>query len=170
MTTMIKCIECGSDQYVGALFCNECGASLLEQQRRGQTNVLPFSQFIASAPPPPLSEEELHFAADPIMITVVIPHSRRRLQVKLVNEVRVGRADPHFQPELDLTEDDGAEKGVSRLHAAIRSVRKGIVLIDLDSTNGTMLNTFRLPPERPYPLKNGDEIKFGECLIHIFFD
>lgn len=170
MTMMIRCVECGADQFMGALFCNECGASLLEQQRRGQTAVLPFSEFIAPAPPSPLSDEELNFRADPKIITVVIPHSRRRLQLELVDEVRVGRSDPDFQPELDLTRDDGAEKGVSRLHAAIRSVRKGIVLIDLDSTNGTMLNTFRLPPERPYPLKNGDEIKFGECLIHIFFE
>jgi pSer/pThr/pTyr-binding forkhead associated (FHA) protein len=167
---MIKCVECGSDQYPGALFCGECGASLLEQQRKGVTAVLPFSDFAVHAPPPPLTQAELETAVIPRHVTFVIPSSRRRLQLQLNDEIRIGRADEETTPELDLGQDDGAEKGVSRLHACIRSVKKGIVLIDLDSTNGTMLNTFRLPPQRPYPLKNGDEIRFGDLLLHIFFD
>ncbi len=167
---MIRCIECGADQYVGVLFCSECGAFLLEQQQRGKTAILPFSEFIAHAPPPPLSEKEFEIISEPRLITVVIPHSRRRFQLELHDEIRIGRADEAFSPELDLTEDDAAEKGVSRLHATIKSVRKGIVLVDQDSTNGTMLNTYRLPPQRPYPLKNGDEIRFGDFLIHVFFD
>jgi hypothetical protein len=167
---MIRCIECGADQLIGALFCNECGAFLLEQQQKGQTAVLPFSQFIAHAPPPPLSQNDLELAVEPVNITVVIPHSRRRLQTVIIDELRIGRSDSEFQPELDLTNDDGGEKGVSRLHACIKSLKSGLVLIDLDSTNGTMLNTYKVPPNRPYPLKNGDEIRFGDFLIHIFFD
>lgn len=155
---------------MGALFCSECGAFLLEQQAKGQTAVLPFSEFITQPPPPQLSKEDLEATVGPRQITLVIPSSRRRLQMQLRHELRIGRADPELGPELDLTQDDGAEKGVSRLHACIKSIKKGIVLIDLDSTNGTMLNTYRLPPNRPYPLKNGDEIRVGDLLIHIFFD
>jgi len=168
--TMIRCIECGADQYVGALFCTECGAFLIEQQDKGQTLVLPFSDFIAHAPPPPLSQDDLEPALEPVNVTIVIPHSRRRLQTTIQSdEFRVGRADADFQPELDLTDDDGGEKGVSRIHATIKSLKSGLVLIDLDSTNGTLLNTYRLPPNEPYPLKNGDEIRFGDLLIHLFF-
>ncbi len=166
---MIKCVECGADQYSGTLFCSECGAFLLEQQRKGITAVLPFSEFVIHAPPP-LKAEESETAVASRPITFVIPSSRRRLQVQLHDEIRIGRADAEVSPELDLTDDDGADKGVSRLHASIKSVKKGVVLIDLDSTNGTMLNTFRLPPYRPYPLKNGDEIRCGDLLLHVFFD
>lgn len=143
---------------------------MLEQQVKGKTAVLPFSEFVTHAPPPPLTQEELEIALQPRSITCVIPSSRRRLQLNLRDEIRIGRSDPEMTPELDLGLDDGAEKGVSRLHAAIKSVKRGIVLIDLGSTNGTMLNTYRLPPNRPYPLKNGDEIRFGDLLVHIFFD
>ena len=167
---MIRCIECGADQVEGALFCNECGAFLLEHQQKGQTTVLPFSEFLTHAPPPPLSSEDLQPAKEPVNVTIVIPHSRRRLQTTITDELRIGRSDADFQPELDLTEDDGGEKGVSRLHASIKSLHSGLVLIDLDSTNGTMLNTYRLPPNTPYPLKTGDEIRFGDFLIHIFFE
>ncbi len=167
---MIRCIECGANQLVGALFCTECGAFLVEQVAKGKTTILPFSEFAIHAPPPPLTKEELETAVDPHQITFVIPSSRRRLQLELRDEIKVGRADADAAPELDLSPDDGAEKGVSRLHASIKSVRKGIVLIDLDSTNGTTLNTYRLPPNRPYPLKNGDEIRFGDLLMHIFID
>jgi len=105
-------------------------------------------------------------------LTIVIPGSRRRALLKLAKTIRVGRADPNsgLEPELDLTNDGGAEKGVSRLHAEIKLYKQGVVLIDLGSTNGTLLNTYRLPPEQPYPLQSGDVIRFGELLIHLFFD
>lgn len=168
---MIRCTDCGAEQYVGALFCNECGSFLLEQDTKGNTAVLPFSDFISHTPArPALNQEELETAVAPRMITAVIPSRRHRLQLKLQDQIRVGRADPETTPELDLSPYDGAEKGVSRLHAIIRAVKTGIVLIDLDSTNGTMLNAFRLPPHRPYPLKTGDELRFGDLLVHIFFD
>jgi pSer/pThr/pTyr-binding forkhead associated (FHA) protein len=167
---MIRCIECGSNQLVGALFCTECGAFLVEQITKGKTAILPFSEFAVHAPPPPLTQEELETAVTPHHITIVIPSSRRRLQLELHDVINVGRADTESTPELDLSQDDGAEKGVSRLHARIKSVKKGIVLIDLESTNGTTLNTYRLPPNQPYPLKNGDEIRFGDLLLHIFID
>lgn len=167
---MIRCIECGTDQFLGALFCNECGAFLLEQQQKGRTAVLPFSEFIAHAPPPPLSQDDLKTAAEAKSLTIVIPHSRQRFKTEIIDELRIGRSDEELQPELDTSLYGGAEKGVSRLHACIKSLKNGLVLIDLDSTNGTMLNTYRLPPNRPYPLKTGDEIRFGDFLIHIFFD
>jgi len=42
---------------------------------------------------------------------------------------------------------------------------KGIIkpsIIDLESTNGTLVNDDRIPPARYYELKAGDVIKFGE--------
>jgi hypothetical protein len=165
---MIKCSECGANQHEGTLFCSECGGFLLETSGT-KTAVLPFSEF-ADRPPPPLSEAVLKPAQSPKNLTFVIPSSRRRIIVELYNEMRVGRSSPDAVPEPDLTLDDGAEKGVSRLHATIKSSNQGVVLIDLDSTNGTLLNTYRLPAHQPYPLSNGDEIRFGDLLVHLFFD
>lgn len=101
-------------------------------------------------------------------VTLVVPSSRRRFKLEIEDEVQIGRASSELIPEVDLTDDDGAEKGVSRHHAKIQAVQGGLVLVDLGSTNGTLLNNYRLPPQEPFPLKSGDEIRFGDLLIHLF--
>lgn len=168
---MIRCTDCGANQYDGTLFCSECG-NFLYVADPNTTAVLPFSDFAHRPPPPALDLPELEPELAPQTITFFIPGSRRHLTLELKGEIRIGRADPRAEliPELDLTSDDGAGKGVSRLHAAIRAYKQGIVLIDLGSTNGTLLNTYRLPAERPYPIKSGDEIRFGELLVHLFLE
>jgi len=168
---MIKCSECGASQYKGTLFCSECGASLPESTKK-TTSVLPFSQFADRLPPLPLTETTLEPSYEIRPLIFVIPSSRRRLTLELDKEIRVGRADPKSDvvPELDLTQDNGLEKGVSRFHASIKASNRGIVLIDLGSTNGTVLNSYRLPAEQPYPLQSGDEIRFGDLLVHLFFN
>jgi len=166
---MNKCSECGVSQPEGALFCSECGGFLLVETGK-ITGVLPFSEFANRPPPPPLPKEDLLPANIARHITLVVPSSRRRFKLVVQGDIQVGRASSELMPEVDLTDDDGAEKGVSRLHAKIQSVQKGIALIDLDSTNGTLLNNYRLPPQEPYPLNSGDEIRFGDLLVHIFLN
>jgi hypothetical protein len=168
---MIKCTDCGATQFEGTLFCEECGNFLLQADPQS-TAVLPFSEFAHRPPPPPLKLERLETAHTQKAITFVIPSSRRRIKLRLNEEVRVGRSDSAsgLTPELDLTQDGGAENGVSRIHATFKLVKQGIVLIDLGSTNGTLLNTYRLPPDQPYPVKSGDEIRFGDLLVHLFFE
>lgn len=166
---MNKCSDCGASQPDGALFCDECGGFLLVETGK-ITAVLPFSEFANRLPPPPLSKDALLPADTARHITLVVPSSRRRFKLVAQGDLRVGRASSELVPEVDLTDDDGAEKGVSRLHAKIQAVQTGIVLIDLDSTNGTLLNNYRLPPQEPYPLHSGDEIRFGDLLVHIFLN
>ncbi|HFQ93536.1 MAG TPA: FHA domain-containing protein, partial [Anaerolineae bacterium] len=120
--------------------------------------------------PRPLPQDTLQAVANPTKITIVIPGSRRRLQLDMTDEIRIGRSTLDTALELDLTEDHAAELGVSRIHAVIKTTDNGLVLIDLDSTNGTYLNTYLIPPQQPYPLHSGDEIRFGDLLIHLFFD
>ncbi len=166
---MSRCSDCGASQEEGVLFCNECGGFLLAETGR-ITAVLPFSDFANRPPPPPLTEASLTPADVVRHVTLVVPSSRRRFKLMVQDELRIGRASSELVPEVDLTEDDGAEKGVSRLHAKIQSVQAGLVLIDLNSTNGTLLNNHLLPPQQPYPLNSGDEIRFGDLLVHLFLN
>ncbi len=168
---MIKCTDCGVSQQEGALFCAECGNFLLHSDPQ-TTAVLPFSAFANRPPPPPLNLGQLEVDKAATELTIVIPSSRRRVILKLAGKIHIGRADPNsgLNPELDLTQDGGGDKGVSRLHAEIKSYKQGIVLIDLGSTNGTLLNTYRLPPDQPYPIQSGDVVRFGELLVHLFFE
>lgn len=153
------------------MFCSECGRFLMEDGRKA-TDVLPFSDYSHRPPPPPTENFKLESSANHKKITFVIPHSRQRHVVALSGQIRIGRGGSETDdfPELDLSEENGAELGVSRLHATIQWSNHGLVLMDLESTNGTLLNNYRLPAKRPYPLRSGDEIRFGDLLIHIFFD
>ena len=167
---MIHCYECGASQLDGTLFCTECGLSLLSPKYKNVTDVLPFTHLLHRTPPPPTVEHERVELEEERPLTFIIPSSRQRLLISLQKKIQVGRTDEEsdFYPELDLTSYGGGQKGVSRHHAVIEASTNGIVLIDLDSTNGTYLNSFRLSGKRQYLIKDGDEIRFGDLLIHIF--
>ncbi len=75
----------------------------------------------------------------------------------------IGRADEitRFVPDIDLTLCSGREKGVSRRHAALVLYQGKPHLLDLHSVNGTFLGEEMLIPNRPYPLKQENEIRLG---------
>jgi hypothetical protein len=75
--------------------------------------------------------------------------------IKLVNgENRVGRSAGN---EIHIP----AEK-ISRHHARLLLVGDSLEVIDLGSTNGTLLNNERLEKNQPATLHEGDEIQFGD--------
>lgn len=165
----MRCPECGAPQVDGALFCSECGRFLAADQ---DTAVLPFSQFATRPLTAPLQSEGLAPADEPIKIIMYIAHNRQRVEFEITSHLRVGRTDYEtgLVPELDLSPYNGAELGVSRNHALIQATVNGLIVIDQNSTNGTMINNNRLSPKRPYPIQNGDELRFGDLLVHIFIE
>lgn len=170
---MIECPECGAYEPSGALYCSECGAFLLDEAAGGAEEQLPFAtDELMPTSNPMLLGQDLEPTAGAERVTFVIPNSGRRVVIDSKETIRIGRSDPasNYQPELDLSEDGGAEYGVSRRHAVIESSSEGVVIADKGSTNGTLLNNYRLPPELPYPLRNGDEARFGQLLVHIFLE
>jgi pSer/pThr/pTyr-binding forkhead associated (FHA) protein len=61
-----------------------------------------------------------------------------------------------------------AVNGVSRQHAILCRSDHGPVLVDLDSTNGTVINDFPLSPFQPYLLQDGDRVQFGDLLVKVY--
>ena len=93
-------------------------------------------------------------------ITLVIRGMRQRLALMENQSVVLGRIDPdeHLYPEVDLTAYGAYVRGVSRQHLRL-TLQDGLFYItDLSSGNGTHLNGESLPPHKPYPLQNGDEL------------
>jgi hypothetical protein len=78
-------------------------------------------------------------------------------------EVLVGRADPHVTPpDVDLGPYGGGQAGVSRHHARLSYRPEGWLLEDLQSTNGTFINSVPVPPEQPVRVRHGDVILCGQ--------
>ncbi len=76
--------------------------------------------------------------------------------VVLAGTTTIGRDD-----ENDLVL---GEATLSRCHAVLLTGAHGIVLIDLDSTNGTLVNGTLVPPDTPVTLADGDLIALGRIL------
>jgi pSer/pThr/pTyr-binding forkhead associated (FHA) protein len=64
-------------------------------------------------------------------------------------------------PDIDLSELDALKFGVSRRHALLRPTPNKLFLIDLDSTNGTMLNAVPVGRGMAQALRSGDAISLG---------
>jgi len=90
-----------------------------------------------------------------------------------INELRIGRVNPDNgeRPEIDLTDANAIEKGVSRRHAAIIRKEGGAIhLVDKGSDNGTYLNGQKLIPNQARILRDGDEIRLGFLVLNIRFE
>jgi len=78
-------------------------------------------------------------------------------------DLLIGRSDPSQMvfDGLDLTPYGGGELGVSRQHATIRWQGDDLVICDLHSSNGTILNSRRLQPGVEQRLNDGDHVIIG---------
>ncbi len=110
--------------------------------------------FIVDVPPVPE-------AAPPLEGRLTVRIGNFSANFNLTKDVTViGRPDSLLQsyPDVEIELDDA----VSRRHAEIRRQDGTFALVDLRSTNGTLLNGERLDPHREYRLEHGDRIHLGD--------
>lgn len=97
--------------------------------------------------------------------------SGKRLRLKENREYTIGRMGKTqaLIPDVDLSQYGAFQKGVSRLHAIMKTYPGKCSLVDLDSANGTKINGERLTAYVETSLKNGDTITLGsfKVLVHI---
>jgi hypothetical protein len=107
-----------------------------------------------SAPEPPPTQGSVR-QLPPHAAYLLVPGDGRERRVELTSEVtRIGRSS-----EADVRMPD---TGVSRLHAELRLLGDEVVLVDLGSTNGTLLNGERVQEGR---LRDGDRIGVGSSSL-----
>ena len=87
------------------------------------------------------------------------------------SEIVIGRqARPDDPPvTLDLEPFDGHELGVSRQHCMMKVINDKLILVDLDSINGTFVNGKRAKPLKRYQIVDGDTISIGRLTIELRF-
>jgi two-component system, cell cycle response regulator len=93
----------------------------------------------------------------PVMVVLIGPSGYQGKQWALQDNFVVGRA-----VESQIFIDDGS---VSRAHAKIEFRGNEIVILDLGSTNKTVVNSVALAPLAPQVLKNNDQIKTGNVVF-----
>jgi len=166
---MINCPYCGGGNREGIIFCEECGQPL----SNGTNAALPTRQ-IDSSLTESLSAKATwgtaRFGNDASVI-LHIRDSTDPIILQPMEKIVMGRSDNSSaqKPDLDLTPFGALEKGVSRLHAAIIRTEDTLTLIDMGSSNGTHLNGQRLIPDQPRILRDGDELRLGKLIAHIYF-
>jgi tRNA A-37 threonylcarbamoyl transferase component Bud32 len=86
-------------------------------------------------------------------------------------EVLIGRGDPHVTPppDVDLGPHGGGQAGVSRRHARLLYAAEGWMLEDLNSTNGTFLNSAPVLPGHPVSIRTGDILRCSQVTL-VFYE
>ena len=70
-------------------------------------------------------------------------------------------------PDVNLLYDDRGQHSVSAHHARIYIQDNVHFIEDLDSQHGTWLNDVQLEPAMPAPLKLGDTLCLGRCVLQV---
>jgi hypothetical protein len=192
---VVTCPQCGASAIPGEAFCDNCGAPLNAPSRpiappaqapsynagvppqptypAPQPSSLGSSQpapaytlppVPAYTPPPPVvAPQRLALAPSQLLVA----SSGAALPLPNAAQATIGRADAvsNFFPEIDLNPYGALDNGVGRRHARL-FVQGGQVLIeDMDSTNGTVLNGQKLAARQPQPLRDGDQVLVGKLLL-----
>ena len=167
------CPNCSYRNRAGVVFCENCGSSLI-----GDSPLSTKSFADKSANVTPTQEEILKAVGTDIFkvgtILRIEIDGAEPILLKPKQETVFGRRDPATgsMPDVDLTPFAGYRMGVSRKHAIIRQsdeTNEHLDLWDLGSSNGTFLNGTRLNANRPYRLRDGDEIRFGQMVMRVYF-
>lgn len=90
------------------------------------------------------------------LIVIQGPRSGETLEFKHGSKIRIGR----IVRGNDVTIKD---EGISSKHLIIESGSGKWTIQDLNSSNGTFLNSKTLPPNTPFGLSENDTIKLGDC-------
>ena len=156
---MIKCPFCNSVYPENTLFCEECGSYLAPSSGQSTDPLDSPSEGQGTG-----SESSGAFKTLALSI-----EAGGRIELPLSKEIVIGRLDATHAvfPDVDLTNEQGAEKGVSRRHARISRRHDQVFIEDLNSLNGTFLNATRLVPELPYPLKAGGQLQLGKLVLTV---
>jgi hypothetical protein len=167
---VIRCPSCQKSHPENTLFCDECGAYLMSEGGK-PTDPLTMETATWVDREAATASTSTGEAGRALTLSFLIVALNRQIEFPLAKELNIGRLDAASAtfPDLDLTSYGGLEKGISRRHAKITRQGEEVLIEDLGSVNGTLLNGKRLTPYLQHPLTSGDEIQLGKLVVHVRF-
>lgn len=168
---MPVCPNCHHKEMLGALFCSECGAQLIDSGSLTTQSM----QTDSMGAIPPSVDPNFHPVPPPaldVWISLHLLESGQILPLSDRNEFTLGRVSDGqpIMPDVDLSPYQAYANGVSRLHAVLKRSGKDIKIMDLGSSNGTYLNGKRLSPHAEVTIQHGDVIALGKLKIQVLLN
>jgi hypothetical protein len=158
------CPNCRSLTRDGAIVCHNCGMLLAisektQQITQGMQEMLERKRRVGEA-----------LVGDIRPICFII--NGLAIAIPRQECVTVGRAgnkadDP--VPDVDLSHFQAHQRGISRQHISLSRSHDLVYVKDLNSMNGTFLNGFRLIPNQPRLLRDGDELMLARLITTVRF-
>ena len=166
---MITCPQCQNKEYHGALFCSECGNQLVHKDKSQADKTIYMNSLHTS---PKNSQPDPHYKTVPEnRFSLYIIESEQFLTEFNKTKLTIGRQTPGqvIKPDIDLSDYEAYEKGISRLHATIEfdEEQSKAHIIDMDSANGTWVNGNLIPSRSEVPIQNNDIIRLGKLKIQV---
>lgn len=158
---MIECPSCKHQQFVGTLYCEECGTRLVHMSpapATGPVEVPSLADDSAGVAYP--ERPELRTGAL-LGLRVVGTDAVLSLLGRTNYTLGIAIEGQAVIPDIDLGPFDAYDHGVSRIHAELQLKPEGLFIIDLDSANGTVVNGTRLEAVMAFQVRHGDMIQLG---------
>ncbi len=164
--SFVKCPRC-SNRLTRYDYCGNCGYSFAEDAKE-QTVIRALDESPQRVIKGGWGRSKL------VKLSKLVFHIDKQPDPVIIEpkpRMHIGRADErnNIKPDVDLGPYGGADKGVSRLHAALKSDGSSVSIVDLGSTNGTFLNEEHLLPNQTRKLKDGDAVRLGHLVMHVYF-
>lgn len=165
---MIECPNCSHQEFVGTIFCSECGARLAHDTPMPTVSISKDEiddQAKATKPSPPEGPE----LSSGAMMGLRVLDTGEVVSLIGRKNFTLGRAvdGQAVVPDVDLDKYEAYDHGVSRIHAEVRISSEGLQVIDLDSINGTLVNGDKIESQRPEPINHGDILQLGRLRLQL---
>jgi hypothetical protein len=160
------CPRCHKENPADEIFCAFCGCFLQDTSTTHGT--------VKLEPEPDAERRPDYFGKDTTLV-LFIRHNKNQFRIRpqgFGREVIIGRGDGGtLKPDIDLSAQDGAQLGVSRMHISLQYSEQYHTLsaMDMRSANGSFVNGQRLHVNEVRVLRHGDELRMGHLVVSVYF-
>lgn len=165
---MIECPSCSHQEFVGTLYCSECGSRLMHSSPVPTVEIPPeeMEDHPQAENPSPATGPDLKSGA---IMGLRVVETGEVISLIGRDNFTLGRAakGQAVVPDIDLDRYQAYDHGVSRIHAEIRLTSEGVEVTDLDSVNGTIVNGEQVPSQESQTLRHGDTLQLGQLHLQL---
>jgi hypothetical protein len=158
----MNCPECGHENRIGVLLCENCGNDLYDSLL-GKATTKQLPDFDTRE----LAGDGGYSTQRPLV--VYVSRDDIPLVIPRKDDLILGRTEGGAVADVDLTDFAAQEKGVSRQHLRLNAHHLPPSVVDLDSYNGTFINGQKLIPQQVYSLRSGDEIWLSKLVLRVYY-